>query len=163
MSQSYVAEAVREAFPNAIVREESFRDETTLVLRLADLVGVARLLRDDPRLAFSMLKDCSGVDYLPLGRQPRFAVAYHLYSLSHNRSVRLMVGVDEGEAVPSVSGVWPGASWYEREVYDMFGIRFDGHPDLRRILMPEDYTGHPLRKDFPLGDEPVDHGLPPRS
>ena len=163
MSQSNVAEIIREAFPNAILQEESFRDETTLLLRREDLVAVARLLRDDPRLAFSMLKDCCGVDYLTLGRRPRFAIVYQLYSLSHNRSLRLMVGVDEGESVPSVTGVWPNANWYEREAYDMFGIPFADHPDLRRILMPDDFNGHPLRKDFPLGNEPVDHGLPPRS
>ncbi len=163
MSQSNVAEIIREAFPNAILQEECFRDETTLLLRHEDLVAVARLLRDDPRLAFSMLKDCCGVDYFTLGRRPRFAIVYQLYSLSHNRSLRLMVGVDEGETVPSVTGVWPNANWYEREVYDMFGIPFADHPDLRRILMPDDFDGHPLRKDFPLGNEPVDHGLPPRS
>ena len=163
MSQSNVAEIIREAFPNATLQEESFRDETTLLLRREDLVAVARMLRDDPRLAFSMLKDCCGVDYLTLGRRPRFAIVYQLYSLSHNRSLRLMVGVDEGESVPSVTGVWPNANWYEREAYDMFGIPFADHPDLRRILMPDDFDGHPLRKDFPLGNEPVDHGLPPRS
>ncbi len=157
------AVAVRRAFPEAVLEEQTFRDEPTLVVRPQDLPAVARLLRDDPELAFGMLKDCCGLDGLGLGRQPRFAVVYQLYSLQHNRSLRLMVGADEGQAVPSVVPVWPGANWYEREVYDMFGIRFEGHPDLRRILNPEDLDGHPLRKDFPLGDVPVDHGVPPRS
>ncbi len=157
-----VVEAIRQAFPGAILDEQDFRDEPTVVVHPGDLVSVARFLHDDPALAFNMLKDCCGVDYMPLGRQPRFAVVYQLYSLTHNRSLRLMVGVDEGGAVPTLTGVWPGANWYEREVYDMFGIGFAGHPDLRRILLPEDFKGHPLRKDFPLGDQPVDHGVPPR-
>lgn len=163
MTETNIAEAIRQAHPDAILEEQSFRDETTLVIRPEALVTVARLLRDDPRLAFTMLKDCCGVDYLSLGRQPRFALVYQLYSLPHNRSLRLMVGVAEGEAAPSLSSVWPGANWYEREVYDMFGIPFSGHPDLRRILMPDDFSGHPLRKDFPLGDTPIDHGVPPRA
>ncbi len=163
MTQASVVEAVRQAFPEAILEEQSFRGETTLVLRPADLVGVARLLRDDPALAFTMLKDCCGADYLGLGQGPRFGVVYQLYSMARNASLRLMLRVAEGEAVPSVTGVWPGASWYERETYDMFGVAFTGHPDLRRILMPDDSAGHPLRKDFPLGDTPVDHGVPPRA
>lgn len=157
-----ITDAVRRALPEAIVAEESFRGETTLVVRAGDLVQVAKLLRDDPELAFGMLKDCCGLDDLPLGRKPRFAVVYQLYSLAKNRSVRLMVRVAEGEPVPSLTGVWPGANWYEREAFDMYGIHFSGHPDLRRILLPDDFDGHPLRKDFPLGDEPVDHGLPGR-
>jgi len=158
-----IVDAIRQAFPDAILHEEGFRGEVTLLVRPDALVDVARLLREDPACAFEMLKDCCGVDDLVRGLRPRFAVVYHLYSLRHNHSLRLMVRVEEGEAVPSLSGVWPGANWYEREVYDMFGVPFVGHPDLRRILMPEDYAGHPLRKDHPLGDEPLDYGLPPRA
>jgi NADH-quinone oxidoreductase subunit C len=153
---------IRQAFPGAILEWQTFRGETTLQLCPGDLPGVARLLRDDPALAFTMLKDCCGLDRLELGGEPRFCVVYQLYSMTHNRSLRLVVAVPEGEAVPTVSGVWPGANWYEREVYDMFGVVFAGHPDMRRILMPDGYEGHPLRKDFALGDSPVDHGLAPR-
>ncbi len=160
MSDNPAVEAVRHACPDAIIDEQRFRDETTLVVRPQDLLAVARLLRDDPALAFGMLKDCCGFDGQPLGQAPRFAVVYQLYSLKHNRSLRLMARVNEGEAVPSLVAVWPGANWYEREAYDMFGIPFDGHPDLRRILNPDGLEGHPLRKDFPLGDVPVDHGVP---
>jgi NADH-quinone oxidoreductase subunit C len=163
MTQSEIVDAVRRAFPEAILEEQTFRDETTLVIRLVDLVGVARLLHDDPHLSYAILMDCCGLDRSQLGQQPRFAVVYQLYSLQHNRSLRLLVAAREGEAVPSLAGVWPGANWYEREVYDMFGIPFAGHPDLRRILMAEDFGGHPLRKDFSLGDTPVDHGVPPRA
>lgn len=154
---------LRRAYPEAIVAEDSYRGETTLVIRRENLVDVARLLRDEPALAFTMLIDCCGLDGLGLAHRPRLSVVYQLYSLSHNRCLRLMVGVEEGKEVPSVTGVWPGANWYEREAFDMFGIRFAGHPDLRRILMPVDYEGHPLRKDSPLGDVEVDHGVPPRS
>ena len=163
MTQSNIVESIRRAFPEAILEEEIFCDETTLVIRLADLVGVAGLLRDDPDLAYAILMDCCGLDRSQLGQQPRFAVVYQLYSLQHNRSLRLLVPVAEDEAVPSLTGIWPGANWYEREVYDMFGVSFAGHPELRRILMPDDYEGHPLRKDFSLGDTPVDRGVPPRA
>jgi NADH-quinone oxidoreductase subunit C len=88
-------------------------------------------------------------------RRPRFDVVYNLYSVSKSHRIRLKVRVDDGESVPSVTSVWSTANWHEREVFDMFGIRFDGHPDLRRILMPEDWEGHPLRKDFPLTKEEV--------
>jgi NADH-quinone oxidoreductase subunit C len=154
---------VRRAFPDAVVAEEHSYGETTLVIRREDLVDVARLLRDEPSLAFTTLMDCCGLDGSGLGREPRFAVVYQLYSLPRNRSLRLMVELGEGEEAPSLTGVWPGANWYEREAFDMFGIRFGGHPDLRRILMPDDFQGHPLRKDFPLGDVAVDHGVPPRT
>jgi NADH-quinone oxidoreductase subunit C len=154
---------VRRACPDAIVAEEQSYGETTLVIRREDLVDVARLLHDEPSLAFTTLMDCCGLDNSGVGREPRFSVVYQLYSLPLNRSLRLMVWLCEGEEVPSLTSVWPGAGWYEREAFDMFGILFSGHPDLRRILMPEDFQGHPLRKDFPLGDSPVDHGLMPRS
>ncbi|HOQ98380.1 MAG TPA: NADH-quinone oxidoreductase subunit C [Anaerolineae bacterium] len=162
MSDNPVVEAVCRAFPEAAAEEPSLRDEATVAVRPQDLVAVCRYLRDDSNMAFGMLKDCCGLDGLALGQRPRFAVVYHLYSLKHNRSLCLMVRVDEGAAVPSLVSVWPGANWYEREVYDMFGIPFEGHPDLRRILNPEDLEGHPLRKDFPLGDVAVDHGVSPR-
>ena len=157
-----VVEAIRRAFPDIALDVQYFRNETTLELQPPDLLRVARFLRSEPTLAFNLLKDLCGVDWLPQGRSPRFAVVYHLYSLPYGYTLRLIVRVDEGEAAPSVVPIWPAADWYEREAYDMFGIPFAGHPDLRRILMPEDTTGYPLRKDFPLGDTPVDHGLEPR-
>jgi NADH-quinone oxidoreductase subunit C len=97
-----------------------------------------------------------GLQRLPRAKPRRFAVSYHLLALGPSPvRVRLQVFVDDGEAVPSVVSVWPTADWHEREVFDMYGIRFDGHPNLERILMPEDWEGHPLRKDYPLGGEPV--------
>ncbi len=110
------------------------------------LIDVALFLRDDPALKFDLLSDVSAVDHFP--DHPRFAVNYHLYSLENNRELRLKVWLDgEQPQVSSVTGVWPGANWHEREVWDLMGIKFVGHPDPRRIFLPEDFLGHPLRKD----------------
>ena len=110
--------------------------------------------RDGPELAFDMLTDLKAVDYLKYpGREdgPRFDVVYHLYSIPHNHRLRIKVRVEEDDAVvPTAVGVWPIANWFEREVWDMFGVRFEGHPDLRRLLMYEEFVGHPLQKDYPI-------------
>ncbi len=117
---------------------------------------LARQLRDQEDLRFDLLVDVTAVDWPD--RQPRFEVVYHLWSLTHNRLLRVKVGVPEEQAeCPSVVLVWGTANWHEREVFDMYGVRFAGHPDLRRILMPDDYPYHPLRKDFPL--EGVDNSV----
>lgn len=124
--------------------------EITVVARRESLIELMQFLRDDARFRFNFLSDVAGLD---LGEfaSPRFAVAYHLYSLPLNHRLRVKVYLDEDDArVPTVTGVWKAANWMEREVYDMFGIEFENHPDLRRILMPADYEGHPLRKDFPI-------------
>ena len=128
--------------------------ETIIEVEKNALLDVARFLRDDEDMQFALLSDVTAVDYLP--QEPRFVVVYHLLSPVHRRRLRLHVTVSEAEVeLPSVTGIWPGADWYEREVYDMFGISFTGHPNLRRILMPEDWEGHPLRKDYPLGREEI--------
>ncbi|MBI3978271.1 MAG: NADH-quinone oxidoreductase subunit C [Chloroflexi bacterium] len=136
------------------------RGELTLVVRREGLVEVCRWLRDDPAMAFDRLSDLTGVDYLTYPRPPqgeRFAVVYHLHSLRTGRRLRLRVPVAAGDSVvPSVVEIWPTADWHERETFDLFGIRFDGHPDLRRILLPDDWQGHPLRKDVPIGGEEVE-------
>jgi len=117
-------------------------------------VGQLALCRDAPALAFDMLMDLTAVDYLKYpGREdgPRFEVVYHLYSLAHNHRVRIKTRVDEDDAVvPSAVGLWPSANWFEREVWDMFGVRFSGHPNLMRLLLYEEFVGHPLRKDYPI-------------
>jgi NADH-quinone oxidoreductase subunit C len=108
-----------------------------------------RVLRDDPELRFDLLADLTAVDYL--GRSPRFEVVYQLQSIAQHHRLRLKILVDDPEpVVPTASGVWKSALWAEREAFDMFGIRFAGHPDLRRILMYPEFQGHPLRKDYPL-------------
>ncbi len=144
---------LKEKFSESILEVAEFRGELTIVVRREDIVSLCTFLRDEPELAFNFLSDLCGVDRL--GRQPRFDVNYHLYSLDKNHRLRLKVKVEEGESVPSVTSVWSTANWHEREVFDLFGIRFDNHPDLRRIVMPEDWEGHPLRKDFPLTREEV--------
>jgi NADH-quinone oxidoreductase subunit C len=141
---------IKEKFPQAVVEVVEFRDEQTIILQAASLISVCTYLQKT--LRYNVLSTVTAVDWLE--RTPRFDVVYQLLSLPNQCVLRLKVRVGEpGEehpSVPSVCAVWPGANWYEREVYDLFGITFAGHPDLRRILMPADWTTHPLRKDYPL-------------
>jgi NADH-quinone oxidoreductase subunit C len=125
------------------------RGEAVVVVERAEAPRVLRTLRDHPELAFDQLSDLTAVDYL--GRTPRFEVVYQLYSISRNHRLRVKVPVPEDDpTVPTATSVWRSALWAERETWDMFGIRFTGHPDLRRILMYPEFEGHPLRKDYPL-------------
>lgn len=144
------AATIREKFPQAVIETVDFRDEQTIVVKPERLVAVGNYLKKN--LQYSFLETITAVDWLE--RVPRYDVVYQLLSLSNQCFVRLKVRVgqrrEEHPAVPTVTGVWPGANWYEREVNDLFGIIFTGHPDLRRILMPSDWTTHPLRKDYPL-------------
>src|SRR5713226_4170900 len=152
-------EMVREKFPQAIVETVEFRGEQTIVLKPEQLVAVCTYLQKN--LQYTFLSSVTAVDWPE--RVPRFDVVYHLLSIPNQCVLRLKVRVgerrEEHPSVPTVVGVWPGANWYEREVYDLFGITFAGHPDLRRILMPMDWTTHPLRKDYPLSgfDLPEPH------
>lgn len=136
------------ALPDAIEETHRSLGDATAVVLPERVVDVLRLLRDDDELAFEMLTDVCAVDHLP--RTPRFEVVYHLYSVAKNHRVRIKarVGAD-APAVPSVTPLYPSANWMEREVWDLYGIRFDGHPDLRRILLYDEFEGHPLRKDYP--------------
>ena len=169
--------------PGLVEQSERHR-ETTLVVERERLVEAATHLRDEA--GFNFLSDLTAVDYLgwgdkevsgyigtaagrdinapmtqgyqavPLGKPKRFAINYHLLSVTDRpRRLRLQVWVDEGEPVHTVIPVWPTADWHEREAWDLFGIGFSGHPNQQRILMPEDWAGHPLRKDYPIGGEPV--------
>src|SRR5215469_6789434 len=141
---------VKEKFPLAVVETVEFRDEQTIILQPASLLSVCAYLQKS--LRYNFLSTITAVDWPE--RTPRFDVVYQLLSLANQCVLRLKVRVgnkgEEHPEVPSVCGLWPGANWYEREVYDLFGIRFVDHPDLRRILMPPDWTTHPLRKDYPL-------------
>ena len=143
---------IRERFPDAIIDLKYFRDELTIVLKKEFLLDVCFLLRDDPETKYNFLTEVIGVHYPD--REKPFEVVYHLYSVDYAKRVRLKVMLAEDEEVESVYPVWPSANWYERECYDMFGIRFANHPDLRRILLPEDWEGYPLRKDYPLEGPP---------
>lgn len=148
------AERLKERFPEAVQDMVAFRGEVTVVVTPETLIEVATACRDDAEMAFDYLADLAAVDYWP--EQPRFAVNYVLYSFMHNHMLRLKVYLPgEKPTVPTVTTVWPGANWPEREAWDMFGITFEGHPDPRRVLMPFDWTGHPQRKDYPLGYEEV--------
>jgi NADH-quinone oxidoreductase subunit C len=156
-----VVDILQARVPGAVRGAAEFRGDLTVTVRREDLVRVSEVLKTDPALAFDMVIDVLGVDmYRP---EERFEVVYNLYSLSRREYVRLKVPVDEQDlTVPTVTGVWPGANWHERETYDMFGIVFTGHPDLRRMYMPEEFEYFPLRKDFPTMGIPDSLPLPRR-
>jgi NADH-quinone oxidoreductase subunit C len=157
---------VREAFGEAITRDEEINGQLVIHVDPARIADVCTLLRDDPTMRFDHLSDVTAVDFLLYnpdggppgqGRTPRFDVVYHLYSITHNHRVRLKAAVDEDDAtLPSVTSIWPAADWAERETFDLYGIRFSGHPNLTRILTPDDWQGHPLRKDYPLIEEEIE-------
>jgi NADH-quinone oxidoreductase subunit C len=138
--------AVQAAFPEAVEHVSLWVGDWSLVVAAARLLDVASHLRDSPEGQFDACSDVTATDWPP--RAPRFDVIYSLYSTHLRHRVRLKVRA--AESAPSVTGIWPSASWLEREVFDLFGIRFEGHPDLRRILMPDEWQGHPQRKDYPL-------------
>jgi NADH-quinone oxidoreductase subunit C len=132
---------------------EEFRDEASLILKPDDIVAACQTLKDE--FDFEMLTEETAVDYWP-EQEPRFHVVYRLRSLKHNQIIGLRVPVNgNSPTMPSLTEVYRNANWFERELWDMFGIHFDGHPDLRRVIMPADWVGHPLRKDYPLGYEEV--------
>jgi len=143
--------AIREAMPEALVDIVRFRDETTIHVHAPLLREVCNLLRGHPQVSLNMLTDVTAIDMLQLRENPRFDVVVMLYSLRNRVRLRLKAGINDGEPIPSLVPLWNGANWLEREVYDMFGIIFEGHPNLKRILMAEDWDdGFPLRKDYPL-------------
>jgi NADH-quinone oxidoreductase subunit C len=149
-------EAVKAAMPDSLLDTVEFRGELTLVVEAAHIVSVMKYLRDTAGLVYNFLSDISAVDYYPeFSRPARFGVSYHLYSLLYNRRIRVKVYVEDGESVPTLTKIWPAANWLEREIMDMMGIPFEGHPDPRRILLPADWNGHPHRRDYPLGYETI--------
>jgi NADH-quinone oxidoreductase subunit C len=143
----YIA-ALQADLPGAVEQVSFWVGDWTVIVPAGRLVEVATFLRDRPSCMFDYLSDLTAVDW-PM-RDKRFDVVLCLYSIRLRRRVRIKVRAADGETVPSVTGVWPAANWLEREVFDMFGIPFSGHPDLRRLLMPADWQGHPQRKDYPL-------------
>lgn len=135
--------------PRAIAEVIESKGETTIVVPEADLLRIAEYLATESALLFSFLSDISVADRFPL--EPRFEINYHLLSLEKQARLRLKVRLPGRDpVVHSVTSVWPTANWHERENFDLFGIRFEGHPDLRRILMPDEWEGYPLRKDYPV-------------
>ena len=164
--QDTVIARVQAQFGEEILEASVEQDQPTFVVGRETLLSLAAFLRDDPELQFARFVDICGADYLNIGqklpRRTRFEVIYHLHSLELNRWVRVRVPVEEDDAeVPSLTGLWSGANWFEREAFDLFGIRFTNHPDMTRILMPDEWEGHPLRKDYQPPKEPHEWSFNP--
>ena len=138
---------LKEKYASSVIEVKEFRGEVTVTVKKEDIVAICRYLRDE--LRYNLLTDVTAVDYL--GKEPRFMVVYNLYSIPNKDRLRVKAPVAEGDCtIDTVTTLWDSANWVERETYDLFGITFVGHPDLRRILMTDDWVGHPLRKDYPL-------------
>ena len=151
MTFQEIFDSLGQASGEKLQNKTEFRGETTYVIAASDLRDIAKWCRDD--LSFDYLLDITSIDNF--GEEPRFEIVYHLYSMPHAAHLRLKLKVSEdGGSLDTVSDIWPTADWHEREIYDMMGIRFRGHPDLRRIIMWEGYPYFPLRKDFPLAGKP---------
>jgi len=147
MSDHPAVAKLKEKFSDDVLEVKEFRGETTVVVKKEQIVAICSFLKQE--LGFNFLTDLCGVDYL--GQSPRFMVVYHLYSISAHQRLRLKAVVEESDArIDTVCGVWGTANWLERECWDLMGISFNNHPDLRRILLPADWEGHPLRKDYPV-------------
>jgi len=160
---------LRERFGDKIVESHAELGDETIVIRRDDQLEIFRHLREDPAMAFDFLVDEIGVDYL--GRTPRFDLVCQLLSVKHRHRLRVKVPIEEGDCwAHSLSSIWKSANWLEREAWDLVGIRFEGHPDLRRILMYPSFEGHPLRKDYPFNRrqpivperDPIENPWPPR-
>jgi NADH-quinone oxidoreductase subunit C len=153
MTQQEIFDSLGQAFGEKLQQKTQFCGETTYAIKESDLRDIAKLCRDD--LSFDYLLDITSIDNF--GDDPRFEIVYHLYSMPHGTHLRLKLRVSEDVGgLDTVSDIWPTADWHEREIYDMMGIKFNGHPDLRRILMWDGYPFFPLRKDFPLAGLPSD-------
>jgi NADH-quinone oxidoreductase subunit C len=146
MTESSLIQSIRAKVSKDVLGFHSYVGDDTILIRRESIFTVLKLLKEE--FGFDMLADLTAVDYL--GQEPRFEVVYHLNSLQKNIRIRIKTPVSEDEEVDSVVSLWPIANWLEREVWDMFGIKFKNHPDLRRILMYEEFEGHPLRKDYPI-------------
>ncbi len=146
-----VVARLKDRYPQHVLGHAEYRNQLAVTVKSDGIVPLLRSLKEDPELAFVRLVDLCGMDYLGRDEAERYAVAYHLHSFQHGLWIRIRALVPErpGE-IDTLSGVWACAEWLEREAFDMYGIRFRGHPDLRRILMPDYYTAFPLRKDYPL-------------
>jgi NADH-quinone oxidoreductase subunit C len=149
---------LREKYPDALLKVQQFRENTFLCVKRESIREVATLFRDE--MGYGFFSECTCTDYSKWEGERdlpgRFEIVYNLYSLSTFSRIFIKVGVDDGETVPSLIPVFPGAEYPEREVWDLFGVRFEGHPALKRFLLPDDWVGFPLRKEYPLGGEDVD-------
>lgn len=150
MESLQIADRIKDKFPDEVLEIKEFIGQVSVTIKKKRILEICRYLHDETDLYFNYLTDICGVDYLGK-KENRFEVVYHLYSIKHRHRIRLKAEVSENDPViDSVIPVWTGGNWHERECFDMYGIVFNGHPDLRRILLPEDWEGYPLRKDYPL-------------
>lgn len=150
MEGKLITGEIKSRYPHEIIEVSESYGQTAITVRKERIREIMGFLHDTANLNFDYLEDLCGVDYLGK-KTARFEVVYHLFSMKHRHMVRIKAEVSEEDcSIDSVEGIWKGAGWHERECYDMFGIKFNGHPDLRRVLMPEDWEGHPLRKDYPV-------------
>jgi len=148
MEKSLAHRKIEEKFPQAVLDSHAQHGDETLILRKEAILDAARLLKEDPELQFNFLMDITAVDYL--GRHPRFEIVYHFLSLPFSRRLRIKLQSDDlYPTVKSLTPLWKTANWLERECFDLYGIRFEGHPNLTRIMLYEGFEGHPLRKDYP--------------
>lgn len=162
MSETEQKMKLRALIGDAVIRETDFMNELTFEVKLDQLKKVLATLKETPMAGYEVLMDLTAVDYLDPEVQTK--VVYWLHNPNNYERVRVVVFAKRDASLPSVIDLWAGADWYERELFDLFGLHFDGHPDLKRILMPDDWVGHPLRKDYPLTEEPVEfkHGVKPK-
>ena len=149
MKESKAIKILKEKFPKDILKFSAPFGDETLLIKKENLIKIMKFLKENPELEYSLLLDITCVDYL--GEKPRFELIYHIYSFHLNHRMRIKTKIDEKNSViESITSLWKNANWLEREIYDMFGIKFKNHPDLRRILMYDEFEGYPLRKDYPL-------------
>lgn len=155
MELSITLKKLKEKFSDSIVDIHSFRGDDTAIVKKEDILEITKFLRDDNALLYNFMMDITVVDYM--GREPRFEVVYHLYSLKYNSRIRIKAGVSEADCnIDSCISVWIAADWFEREAFDLYGVVFKGHPNLKRILLYPEFEGHPLRKDYPIkGRQPL--------
>ena len=150
MTDKKIIEHIKEQYASAVIDSHDFRGDQTITMKKDCGNEFFQFLRDDSELALNFLMDITAVDYLSK-KDERFEVVYHFYSLKHNHRLRVKIPVAEEDcSVESITPFWKTANWYEREIWDMYGIKFRNHPNLRRILMYEEFKGHPLRKDYPI-------------
>lgn len=162
MKTAEAVQQIKNSLSGVIISEKVFRNETTLEVMKENLKRLLAYLKDKNGLGYEVLMDLTGVDYL--GPVNRTKVVYWLHNPTTYERIRIVLYVARDEVIPSVTDLWKGADWYERELYDLFGIQFEGHPDMKRILMPDDWVGHPLRRDYALTEESVEfkHDIKPK-
>ena len=159
MKLNQLIEQINKSLPGSIEEHSYYRDELSVYVKKESFPKLMKLLFNDKTFSYDLLLDVAGIDRLP--DTPRFEIVYVLFSLEHNNRLIVKLKVDESDTVPSMTGIWKSADWPEREVFDLLGIKFSNHPDLRRILTWDNFEGHPLRKDFPLKGKDFDKKFDP--